>query len=306
MEYTMDKAFFVNGGAGRVLCAIPALEKHVKENPDAIIIAEAWPELYLMSPTLRDKSYVPTTKNLFETFLANRECISPEPYRLNAYYTQKCSMSQAFDILINGYDDIPEPMDLNLELSKRDQVFGYNFIEDAKNNMRKKKSIVFQPFGSGATLEGRFIIDSTGRSFELSDVLWFIDKLKEEYAVIMMSTFPIPTDKDLGIMMPKDLGLIQWAAIVNASDGFFGCDSVGQHFANALNKPATVVIGGTNPESISYPNNKDFNIFDLGEGKRKFSPMRVSFDPSYDLNNEGLMIMDDKKKNEILNVVKEY
>jgi ADP-heptose:LPS heptosyltransferase len=302
----MDKAFFLNGGAGRVLTAIPALEKSIQKNPNNIIVAEAWPELFLMSPILRDCSYVPNTKNLFEDKLLNRECITPEPYRLNAYYNQKCNLSQAFDMIINDLDDVPDIEPLKLEISKRDQVFGYNFIDDAKQNLRKEKCIVFQPFGSAASIEGRFIIDSTGRSFELSDALHMIEALKEEYIIIMMSTFPIPTDQDLGILTPKDLNLIQWAAIINASDGFFGCDSVGQHFAHALDKPATVVIGGTAPENISYPHNKKFKIFDLGEGKRRFSPMRVTFDPSYDLNNEGLMLMDDSTKKEILDVVKGY
>ena len=34
--------------------------------------------------------------------------------------------------------------------------------------------------------------------------------------------------------------------------------------------------------------------------------MRVTYDPSYDLNNEGLMLMDDSTKKEILDVVKGY
>jgi ADP-heptose:LPS heptosyltransferase len=302
----MDKAFFLNGGAGRILTAIPALEKNIQKNPNNIVIAEAWPELYLMSPILRDCSYVPNTKNLFEDKLLARECVTPEPYRLNAYYNQKCNLSQAFDMIINELDEIPDIEPLNLEISKRDQVFGYNFIDDAKTNLRKDKCIVFQPFGSAATIEGRFIIDSTGRSFELADALHMIEQLKEEYVIIMMSTFPIPTNQDLGILQPKDLNLIQWAGIINAADGFLGCDSIGQHMAHALDKPATVVIGGTAPENISYPHNKDFKIFDLGVGKRKFAPMRVTFDPTYDLNNEGLMLMDDKTKKEILDVVKGY
>lgn len=302
----MDKAFFLNGGAGRVLTAIPALEKSIQSNPNNIIVAEAWPELFLMSPTLRDCSYVPNTKNLFEDKILQRECITPEPYRLNAYYNQKCNLSQAFDMIINELDEIPEITPLKLEISKRDQVFGYNFIDDAKQNLRKEKAIVFQPFGSAATIEGRFIIDSTGRSFELADTLHMIEQLKEEYVIIMMSSFPIPTDQDLGVLTPKDLNLVQWAGIVNAADGFLGCDSIGQHLAHALDKPATVIIGGTAPENISYPHNKNFKIFDLGVGKRKFAPMRVTFDPAYDLNNEGLMLMDDKTKKEIIDVVKGY
>ena len=52
----MDKAIFINGGAGRVLAAIPVLEKYVENNPGTIIVSEAWPELYLASPPLREIS----------------------------------------------------------------------------------------------------------------------------------------------------------------------------------------------------------------------------------------------------------
>jgi hypothetical protein len=31
-----SKAFFINGGAGRVLCSIPALEKYAETHPDAL------------------------------------------------------------------------------------------------------------------------------------------------------------------------------------------------------------------------------------------------------------------------------
>ena len=31
---TRHTAFFINGGAGRVVCSIPALEKFAEENPD--------------------------------------------------------------------------------------------------------------------------------------------------------------------------------------------------------------------------------------------------------------------------------
>ena len=52
--------------------------------------------------------------------------------------------------------------------------------------------------------------------------------------------------------------------VINAADYFLGCDSVGQHFAHAMNKPATIVTGATYPENISYPENKKFTIIDNG------------------------------------------
>ena len=75
-----------------------------------------------------------------------------------------------------------------------------------------------------------------------------------------------------------------------------GCDSVGQHLAHALKKPATVVIGSTYPENISYPDNKDFKIIDLGKNKRKYSPIRIGFAPATDRNNESLMMIDNDRQ----------
>ena len=54
-----SKAFFINGGAGRVLCSIPALEKYEKESGDKdfIIVCEGGMELYKGHPTLHKRAY---------------------------------------------------------------------------------------------------------------------------------------------------------------------------------------------------------------------------------------------------------
>jgi hypothetical protein len=88
--------------------------------------------------------------------------------------------------------------------------------------------------------------------------------------------------------------------VINAADYFLGCDSVGQHFAHALKKPATVVIGSTFPQNISYPNNKDFTIIDNGKDKRTYSPLRITTDFTVDRNNEDLMILEDSEFDKIV------
>ena len=63
----MNKAFFINGGAGRVLCSMPALERHKENgNDDFIIVSESWSELYLNNKNLRDHVYPLGHKDLFE------------------------------------------------------------------------------------------------------------------------------------------------------------------------------------------------------------------------------------------------
>ena len=63
----MNKAFFINGGAGRVLCSIPALERYAETHDDFVIVSESWSELYLNSKVLREKVFPLGHKDLFDS-----------------------------------------------------------------------------------------------------------------------------------------------------------------------------------------------------------------------------------------------
>jgi len=299
----MKKAFFINGGAGRVLCALPALEFY-KQNTDqdVVIVSEAWQELFFASPIIRNNVWPVGHKGLFEEKLKDKDLVSPEPYRLNAYFNQKVNLVQAFDMLINNHQEIPEPKKFNLEINKVDQVYGHNLVNQVKSQFGKPKTVVFQPFGAGVTKEGNFIIDPSGRSFELRDVFRIVEELGKHYAVIVMANIEVPTTKQMPAAMPT-ANMLQWMGIINASDYFLGCDSMGQHYAHALNKPATVVTGATFPENISYPYNKDFTIIDNGKEKRKYSPIRITQDFIADRENEDSMILQDKTFDKIIKSV---
>lgn len=305
----MKKAFFVNGGAGRVLCAIPALERCAEKDDDFIIVAEAWMELYSGSPKLRDRVFHVQHNHLFEEHLRDREIVTLEPYHVNEYYNQKCNLIQAFDILINGREEIlPAATKITCELSKQEQIDGHVIVNEVSNKIQKEKIIVFQPFGSGHQMKEEFMYDSSGRSFEPADAIRIVEELKKDYGIILMSQFPLdPNNVDTGqqgYAWPQNLSLRQWMGIINAADFFLGCDSLGQHIAHALGKPTTVVIGSTFPENITYGDDKNFEIIDLGAGKRKYSPIRIQMDDNIDRNNEGLMVLEDKDFDKIIKSVK--
>ena len=301
----MKKAFFINGGAGRVLCSFPALV-HYKQNidPEVIIVAESWMDLFMASPELRDNVYPIGHKGLFQHLLKDREILTPEPYRLNAYFNQKVNLIQAFDMLINEYDEIPDTKEINLDINKVDVIAGYQLVKEVKQKFNKEKTIVFQPFGSGVQNQDGFIYDTSGRSFEVKDVFRIVEELAKNYNVIMFTDMNIPTDKPMPAAVPQ-MNMLQWMGIVKAADYFVGCDSMGQHYAHALDKPATVVIGSTWPENISYPNNKKFDIIDNGKGKRVYAPYRITHDWVSERVNEDLMVLDDKTFNSIIKSVKD-
>lgn len=290
------KAFFLNGGMGRIISAIPALEKYYEEgnDPDFIVVIEGICDILKGHPTLDTKTYDMYHKNLFHTKLINMDIVSPEPYRVNEYFNQKCSIAQAFDILINkkGIRDLPKP---TLNLSKEELIAGRKAIEDIKEKLKKEKTVVIQPFGRAIQQIDSSFVDKSNRSIEFFNLKNLIRKLQEKgFAVILMTEFGIDF-KDAGfpdeVAMPEKVELRQWAAIIKYADEFLGCDSVGQHLAYAVGTSANVVMGPTYPINTSFPNAEKFKIIDLGQMSREYDPIRISFDERLSRKQEGIMSM---------------
>jgi hypothetical protein len=301
-----SKAFFLNGGAGRVLCSIPAFEKHLEEYPedDFIIVCEGGTDFFKGHPDLYPRVYDNWHKDLFRTHIQMRDIVTTEPYRIWEYYNQKCNLSQAFDIQINdkGIRDLPRP---KLKLSRQESINGKFAVEEVRQITGKDKVVVFQPFGRGSNPVGNFIIDEGGRSFEYSNMIGIVRKLQKKYAVIYMGEHEINFQAECHepVASPRGASLRDWAGIIAEADVFIGCDSVGQHLAYAAEKPAVVVVGATCKENISYPNEPTFEVLDMGEGARIYDPIRVTFDEVTHRHNDGIMAMNGKIEDVIVESV---
>tara|TARA_B100001250_G_scaffold75392_1_gene61686 strand:- start:1493 stop:2524 length:1032 start_codon:yes stop_codon:yes gene_type:complete len=298
-----SKAFFVNGGAGRIIASIPAFEKYAETHDDFVIVAEGGMNFFKAHPVLHKHAYDFWHKGLFEDKLKMRDCITPEPYRIWHYYNQKCSLAQAFDIQINGLEEPRELPAPNIKITKTEGLASLNTIEGIKDQLGKDKAIVIQPFGRGVMNTDGYIFDPTSRSLNVSDVSTIVNDLKKDYAVIIMSEFPFdvedsPTKDNHALPQVTDIRL--WAGLISHADHFLGCDSVGQHIARSVGTTATVVIGSTFPVNISYPDEPTFDIFDIGEGKRTYSPLRMTGEDQQDMENDECMTM---TKEDLKNVI---
>lgn len=304
-----NTAFFINGGAGRVICSIPAFEKYQEENPndDFIIVCEGGMEFFKGHKTLHHRCFDFNHKNLFEDKIKHRLCKTPEPYRIWEYYNQLCSLSQAFDIAINnkGIRDLNRP---NINLNSDEFYSGIEVVNEVKEKTKKQKIIVFQPFGRGMQTINNASIDTSGRSLTINDTVEIIRKLQKNYGIILMSEFKIEAEKNKldPVAMPVNITLKHWSGIISEADYFIGIDSVGQHIAHSLGKKATALISATYPINTSYPNDSNFNIIDLGEGRRIYDPIRICFDEVSMLNNEKLMQLNDKVIDYIVNSIKNH
>lgn len=303
-----SKAFFINGGAGRMICSIPAFEKYEEESGDKdfIIVCEGGAEVFKGHPKLDHRVYEVWHKNLFQDKLKNMDLVTTEPYRIYEYYNQQCSIAQAFDIQINnkGIRKLEKP---KLYLSKDELLNGRYIIGEVKKKTKKDKVVVFQPFGRGIEYIDETLIDKTGRSFELKDIKSIIKKLQaNDYAVIMMSEFNVDmSDAKLKdeVAVPENVSIRIWSAAIKFADHFLGCDSVGQHLAYSVGTPSTVVVGATYPINVSYPDTEGIEVLDMGELDREYSPIRITQDERIDRKNEKLMTMNDDITDLIVNYV---
>ncbi len=300
-----NTAFLINGGAGRVLSSIPAFELYEKENPDDnfIIVVEGFMELFKGHPTLYKRCYEFSHRNLFEDKLKDMNYFQPEPYQVWEYYNQKATISQAFDIAVNkkGLREVPKP---TIVLTTEENLGGAETLKNIRKDFNNKKAIVIQPFGRGSNMNHHaHNIDMGGRSFMPEHAAKLIKRLQKKYCVIVMDEkqhdFKALGCEDVVVQM-TGMTLRRWMGVINSASYFVGCDSIGQHIAYALNKPATVVIGSTFKENVSYTNAKNFSIVDLGEGKKMYSPIRMCFNEIADVNNDKLMHLKDTDYDKIV------
>lgn len=304
----MRKIIYIDGGAGRVVAAIPALEKYVKNYPneDVRILIGGWDNLLWGNALLQDITYNPDTKGIFDEFIKDADVIlSPEPYRVSGYFNQKLSLAQAFDQEINGTTDHTDLSDPVLYLSKAEEKNAANIIADVVAQQRKNKTIVIQPYGRSARVDRGDVIDDSSRGLDSAAYLKLVKKLSTKYNLILFAEKPFHLPEDTYTFKPE-MDLRMWMAIIEACDYFVGCDSVGQHFARAFDKPGTVLIGSTFPINVTYPD--WFNIIEKANGVKKYSPIRICGLDGHlaDRYNDKLMDFTDEEINEMfMKIVKD-
>jgi len=301
-----NTAFYINGGIGRVVCAIPALEKYLENNPDDdfVIFSEFAYEAFSGHPSLHARSYPSNLPHLFKDKLKDRNIVAPEPYYVWEYYNQKCSIAQAFDIEINGTldDNLSAP---SIYLNNEEKHTALNMANDMRNK-HNKPLMIFQPFGKGITLNNVETsagpIDSTGRSFTIASAANLIKKIEHRCSILLMNEFNVDFSAygcKQETFFIENVNLRKWFGMINAADAFIGCDSIGQHIAHSFNKKSYVVLGSTFAENVSYPNNKYFNIFDFNKNNKEYSPIRITLDECADRKNESAMNLTDDQIKQI-------
>lgn len=298
----------LDGGAGRIIAAIPALEKYVRNHPeeDVRILIGGWDNLLWGNQLLQDITYNIDTKGVFDNVVKDAdEIVSPEPYRVPDYFLQKISLAQAFDRLINNttdHSDLPTP---RLYICKAEEKNAANLIADVKSQQKKQHTIVIQPFGRSAKVDRGDVIDDSSRGLDSYTYLKLVKKLSTKYNLILFADKEFHLPQDTYTLKPQ-MELRAWFSVISTADYFVGCDSVGQHIARAFDKPGTVFLGSTFAINVTYPD--WFNIYEREGVTKKYSPIRIAGLDGHlaDRLNDACMDFSDKEIDDLfMKIVKD-
>jgi hypothetical protein len=184
----MTTIITLDGGLGRIITAIPALLKYHKNHLDEewYIMIPGWDFITWGFPELQERTFNPDARGSFDLFWKANKVISPEPYKVPAYYRNEISLTEAFDVEINGTQDHDDLPSMQLKLSSAEKRKAYDIIQEAKEKHKKKQTIVMQPYGSTATPHESGIFDDSLRSIPKPMLDYFIKKLSKNYNIIYM------------------------------------------------------------------------------------------------------------------------
>lgn len=283
----------IDGGIGRVICSIPALEQLCKTRSDVEIITP-WPDVFQNNPHVKKVHLARGPQsNLWPTLIQNSDYRHPEPYHHYLYYTKQHHLIESFHYLLNGKPKMEVP---NVYLSGAEQQTAQTLIQAIKEQQNADKVIIFQPFGGTARRDGHIVHDNTNRSLSLAASQHILNNLPPNTRVIYRGILPFSHPRCLA---RTNFSVRETLALVQASDGVVGIDSCAQHMAYALNKPAVVLWGSTAVENVGYPN---FTNISRPGFPKAYVPYRFDFDQSI---NKGAMDFTTEELALIIHKIKE-
>lgn len=266
----MKKVFAISGGAGRVICSLPALEKYYDiHGPNFYILAESGLDFFLGNKRLQSLAFDLSTKGLFENYIKPNDLVTPEPYREHGYYNQKRSLTESFDFLINETEDHSDLTRPQIHLSKQEEIAALDILSQVEKQKGKKRNIVIQPFGRTTNQAFNTVIDPSSRSLTKETYIKIVKNLEKDYNMIYLGETILEDDPAFKFQA----NIRVCAALIDACDYFIGCDSVGQHMAYAFDKPGTIIMGSTIEKNVSYA--KHFQVLRKPNTDVMYSPIRI-------------------------------
>lgn len=303
----MNTTFIISGGAGRVVTAIPALEKFHRLNPnnDFKVLVHGWVDLLWSNPILQDRTFEANQKGTFDLHIKDYNAIEPEPYVLNSFYNQKTNLIEAFDEIINNTNDHSDLNRPEIHLSNFEKKQAEEIVSTIRAEHPNKKVVVFQPYGSAIKFVNGEPFDNSNRSLLFDHYMQISEALKDIATIVYASPKQFMSSDDTNIPINNWNPYFRiLPALIKQCDYFIGVDSCAQHIAYGLNKPGTVIMGGTVDKNYTYPNH--FKIIRKADKLPVYNPIRLcnAENDFVDRINSGIMDFDQQEIKQIVEFVR--
>lgn len=267
-------AYYIDGGAGRVLSSVPAFLKRERTDKNFVILCAGWSDILFLYPELINKTFDINQRGVFESVIDNcSEIIHLEPYFNKNYFSCAKNLYEAFDELINQTNDHSDLEFTSPSYSRLEQARVRNVLNDPSLD-KNKKTVVIQPYGSSAVNDNGYIYDASNRSIPHDLYIKIVEFLSKKYNLIFFGNTALISDSDIYTFKPE-LSIREWGCLIKNSDYFIGCDSLGQHYSYMQNIDATVFIGTTNKQNVL---GKDFfHVVENNYEGKKYYPIRLAY-----------------------------
>lgn len=231
----------IDGGIGRVICAIPALEKLSQKKK--VTVLTSYPEVFFKNPHVF-KAYNLSREYLWDDVIKHGEFFYPEPYYNHLYYNQDHHLIQSFNLLLTGEAGDVTPS--TLYLTEEEKEWATEFVATRKQETGKK-IVLLQCFGSGARFKDDKISDSTHRSLSSEMSMAICTRTDHTYINASHIKLNFPN------VWQQDFTTRQLIALSSACDFIVGVDSAIMHMGAAFNKTGVIFFGSTFPQNLGYP-----------------------------------------------------
>jgi len=287
---TLSLVIQIDGGIGRTICSVAALEFLAKQNPNRkLFILTSHADTFLGNPYIHRVYRLNNNDYLWDDVIKKGEFIYPEPYYNRLYYTQKHHLIQSFNYLLNGCEDFSLPQ---IYLTKDEIKWGENFIAARKKDSNKPVAIL-QPYGAAATFQENEFKDDTQRSLPPLQLDNLLQQLKNDCVFINACHISL----NYPHVWQEQFTTRQLFSLIRACDFLLTVDSFASHAGAAFNKKGVLLLGGTYKENVGYSHYKVINRKGFPQG---YMPNR--FGSFIEKQNIGAM---DFSEDEILVIVNE-
>lgn len=224
----MPKAININGGLGRIVCALPALKILQEQEPETLIIMGGWEELFLSTGLNVVEAGSVTIGKMLEGY----DVITPEPYYQSGYREGLYDMREAFARALGV--ELVEPID-----------YGFRPCPDAC--MKLLKHLLELPDAKGkpvAVIQVKASGENNIRDLNKDTTLNAVQALKDEgYFPVLIGDMGM--SYDIPCYVFQKTSLTDFIALIAICDLFVGGDSAGMHIAKAFKKQGIIYLTST-------------------------------------------------------------